>query len=91
MFGKLKSIFQTIDVTAPPGQSGFAATRALAPESSFEDTHMGGDTSFGDTQIAPGHTNYYRCVCGTEWDGVWSDNCNDTCPSCGKDTAPKDD
>jgi hypothetical protein len=89
MFGKLKSLFQTIDVTAPA--PGFEETRAISPESSFEATQMDGDTSFGDTQFAPGHTNYYQCVCGQQWDGVWTAVCNDTCPACGKDTAPKND
>ena len=89
MFGKLKSLFQTIDVTAPA--PGFEETRAVDADSSFEATQMGGDTSFGDTQIAPGQINYYQCVCGQKWDGIWTGTSNDTCPACGKDTAPKDD
>lgn len=90
MFGiKLKSLFQTIDVTTPA--NGFQETRALDAESSFEATQMDDDTSFGDTQFAPGHTNYYQCACGQPWDSVATGVCNDTCPACGKDTAPKDD
>ncbi len=68
MFGKLKSLFQTIDVNAPA--PGFEETRALDAESAFAATQMDGDTSFGDTQFAPGHTNYYQCACGQQWNTV---------------------
>jgi hypothetical protein len=88
---KIKSIFQTLDITAPAPQPGFEDTRAITPESSFAATEMAGDTSFGDTQIVPGQINYYQCVCGQHWDGVWTSACNDKCPACGKDTAPRND
>lgn len=87
MFDKLKSIFQTVDITKPAKQSGFAETRALV-DSSFQATQMDGDSSFGDTQFAPGQTNFYQCACGAQWDGIWNTTCNDACPTCGKDTAP---
>lgn len=89
MFGrKLKSLFRTIDVTAPSAQSGFEETRAVDPGPGFEETQMEGDTQFSETQFAPGQVNRYRCTCGQEWEDVFTSACHDTCPSCGKDTAP---
>jgi hypothetical protein len=86
MFDKLKSLFQTIDVTA--AATGFQETRGADIESSFADTQTRGDTVFGDTQFTPEHTNYYQCDCGQQWDNVAAGVCNDACPACGKDTAP---
>lgn len=89
MLGKLKSLFKTIDITAPA--TGFEETRAIDAESSFQATLMEADTSFGDTQFVPGHTNRYLCACGEKWQIEATGVCNDTCPACGTDTAPRDD
>lgn len=32
--------------------------------------------------------NYYRCICGNEWDDYWTCTSNDKCPNCNKEIEP---
>jgi len=32
--------------------------------------------------------NQYRCVCGEEWEDVWSCACDDRCPVCRTEMEP---
>jgi len=46
-----------------------------------------GDQCFPDKEEPMEYRNYYK-HCGEEWDDVWSCQCNDECPKCGKEIEP---